>query len=161
MICNLFVSSNFHFSISFPMLGSLQCLLICSECILHISLSHWLFLSLIKCLIMELGEWMNDNLNITEKMYFIRWLRSFIFVTQLFFLWITHYACCHSSGLSAKTDNLQILGVPHWTRSVKNKAEESHCGSVETSLTTIHEDPGLIPDLEQQVKDPALLWAVA
>ena len=32
----------------------------------------------------------------------------------------------------------------------------SHCGEVETNLTSIHEDEGSIPDLAQCFKDPAL-----
>ena len=36
----------------------------------------------------------------------------------------------------------------------------SRHGSVETNLTSIYEDTGLIPSLSQQVKDPALLRAV-
>ena len=33
----------------------------------------------------------------------------------------------------------------------------SYCGAVETNLTSIHEDVGLIPGLTQWVGDPALL----
>ena len=38
------------------------------------------------------------------------------------------------------------------------KLGSSHCGSVVTNPTSIHEDVGLIPRPAQWVKDPALLW---
>ena len=36
----------------------------------------------------------------------------------------------------------------------------SHCGSMVTNPTSIHEDVGLISGLMQWIKDPALPWAV-
>ena len=36
----------------------------------------------------------------------------------------------------------------------------SYCGSAETNPTSIHEDAGLIPGLDQWVRDLAFLWAV-
>ena len=40
------------------------------------------------------------------------------------------------------------------------KFRNSLHGSVETNLTSIHEDARSIPGLPRWVKDPALLWAV-
>ena len=38
-----------------------------------------------------------------------------------------------------------------------NKYWEFHCGSAVMNLTSIHEDPCLVPSLDQCVKDLALL----
>ena len=38
----------------------------------------------------------------------------------------------------------------------KRNYRSSRCSAVETNLTSIHEDAGLIPDLAQWVKVPAL-----
>ena len=42
----------------------------------------------------------------------------------------------------------------------RNVCWTSHCGSVETNLTSIHEDMGSIPDLTQWIRDPLSPWAV-
>ena len=44
-----------------------------------------------------------------------------------------------------------------WVWNLKYGTTCSYCGSVVTSLTSIHEDEGLIPGLIQWVKDQALL----
>ena len=47
---------------------------------------------------------------------------------------------------------VKLFSKTHW--------RSSHCGAGETNPTSIHEDAGLIPDLAQWVKDPALPSAV-
>ena len=43
---------------------------------------------------------------------------------------------------------------------LKLKKRSSHCGTAETNLTRNHEVAGLIPDIDQWVKDLALQLAV-
>ena len=38
----------------------------------------------------------------------------------------------------------------------KNQSRSSHCGSVETNLTSVHGDEGFNPRLAQWVRDPVL-----
>ena len=56
-------------------------------------------------------------------------------------------------GFDPWLGNLCILQV---RPKIKSNCRSSHCGSVESNLTNVHEDAGLICDLSQRVKDLAL-----
>ena len=60
---------------------------------------------------------------------------------------------CTTVGTSPQV----LLPHPHL---LKSFIGSSCLGSVETNLTSIHEDAGSIPGLSRWVKDLALLWAV-
>ena len=65
------------------------------------------------------------------------------------------------SGVFTITNNvLKILGemeLPSWLSRLRTQhCGSSHCGAVETNLTSIHEDAGSIPGLTQWVGDLAL-----
>ena len=47
-----------------------------------------------------------------------------------------------------------------WILEKKKQTRSSYCGAAETNPTSIHEDVGLIPGLDQWVEDPTLPWAV-
>ena len=61
--------------------------------------------------------------------------------------------------ISAEEHALSSAFTPNKSKKLKsgkkNKIRSSHCGSVEMNLTCIHEDTGLIPGLDQWVKDLA------
>ena len=68
-----------------------------------------------------------------------------------------------SSEMQQKTYLVEMLvfGAEMGSYFGFKKNWNSHCGSVITKPTRIHEDASLIPGLAQWVKDPALLWLEA
>ena len=53
---------------------------------------------------------------------------------------------------------LKLGRINLWAK--KGPPWSSYCGEEETNPTSIHEDAGSIPGLDQCVRDPASLWAV-
>ena len=64
--------------------------------------------------------------------------------------------CSHFSHL--KKNKTVVLPYGGILSLFKKEGGSSPCGSAIASLTSIHEDTGLIPGPTQRVKDLALLW---
>ena len=76
-----------------------------------------------------------------------------IYISGIYCILKNIYTLLNHCVLHLKLNN--ITNQVYFT-SKKNASESSHHGSVEMNLNTIHEVTGLIPDLAQWVKDPAL-----
>ena len=70
---------------------------------------------------------------------------------------ISALALCGWITLNKVIEPLRVYFLLCKIRELKPTSYSSHCGSVEMSPTSIHEDVGWIPGLTQWVKDPALL----
>ena len=74
------------------------------------------------------------------------------------FSWRRPICCpvCISSGCFEDSTESCIRAATCYNWNTRFRS--SHCGSMETNLTSIHEDAGLIPGLTQGVKDLVVLW---
>ena len=62
-----------------------------------------------------------------------------------------------------RKNRVELIAIVHFSSlcllktSLKiNSYRSSHCGTVETTLTSVHDDAGLIPGLAHWVGDPVL-----
>ena len=97
--------------------------------------------------------------NLTEKEIIRKILINF---TLLVFFLLSSFYCCTCHFLLGFFFFFFLFSIFSLlvTLLKDTKIRSSHHGAVEKNPTSIHEDSGLIPGLTQQVKDPALPWAV-